>query len=252
MLVNVQFEYALLILIAICAIAAASIFFTVIYPSPSSTVSMLEYCNDHRLGDPLSDMSGGKFSCCGDNQICDKKWWTDYAPTISNGDTTSSDGQPTTLGYIIGLVEGGGVEGDFLKDKGVREKAHSVVAGETCKDVCDSFKRGTYVTEVSFSDMERIGKKLVCIAPNPPEITDDYSSLIHTGKCMEACNDSCDCKNFMFMNISEWGENGKCKILTDEQADKIIKQLYMKEIGDGDTTLAAGSKDKAIISIFRR
>lgn len=250
--VHIQFEYKLLMLIGVFLVACVIFFFTVIKQSPEIP-SLLKYCNGSAV-DPLSESSNGAFSCCGDNQICDKKWWTDYAPTISGGKTTNQ-GVPTTLDMIIKLVQGGGVTGDFLKDQEVREKAHSVVAGKVCKDTCASFKRGTYVAE--FTETDEAVDKMNKLIPGSAglRLTDVAGGdRIHTGTCVQACNISDNCNNFMFLNIGtggEWDEKGLCNILTDEQADEIIGIFNMKKIGDGDTTLSNGSATK-IISIFRR
>jgi len=247
--VHIQFEYKLLMLIGVFLVACVIFFFTVIKQSPEIP-SLLKYCNGSAV-DPLSESSNGAFSCCGDNQICDKKWWTDYAPTISGGKTTNQ-GVPTTLDMIIKLVQGGGVTGDFLKDQEVREKAHSVVAGEVCKDTCASFRQGTYVTSTSRDEaMEKL-ESILGDPANYDQLTlkDGNDYMIHTGKCTDACNKSTGCKNFIFLNRGDNNnsdENGLCLMVTDDQVEDIIDQFDMKEIGDG-TTLGLG--DEIIISVF--
>jgi len=263
-----QFEYKLLIFISACVITGVIIFFTVIYQSPIITVSelkededepeipsLLKYCNDSVV-DRLSTMSRGKFSCCRDNQICDKKWWTDYAPTIDGGETTI-DGQLTPLGYIIELVNQGGVTGNFLGNKGVREEAHSVVAEEICKDTCASFRQGTYVTNTAKDDkaMGKLEKILGFTGTNNQLIDqlalkDGIHTNIHTGKCVDACNKSTGCKNFIFVNHRDKNnsnENGLCLMVRDDQVKKIINEFNMKEIGD-DSTI--GIDNEKIFSIF--
>ena len=159
------------------------------------------------------------------------------------------------------LVEDGKVTGNFLKEKSVRETAHSVVAGEVCKDTCASFRQGTYVTNFTSTSKVEAGKKLESIlgftSDNDhlrEQLTLKYGNdeIIHTGKCVNACNNSAKCKNFIFLNSGSFvkknlDENGSCLLVTDDQVEKIINEFDMKEIGDG-TTLGIG--DEIIVSIF--
>jgi len=202
--------------------------------------SLLEFCSATDRPDKLSEASNGNFSCCGHNQVCDLKWWDEYAPTIGQDNLT----------YITSLL---GVEyDDFVANSDTRYAAHASIVNDVCPETCNTFRTKTFFKSLSESDESNIE-----ISNKVGDILSQGGFIpemdVHTGECILACNSSANCNNVMYVNIGDnyVNEDGLCVYLDDSTTEEVIEIAGMTQLLPNQSPLSSDAQTYNI-TIFRR
>lgn len=212
-------------------------------PEEPEEIGILDGCGGKFESDKLADISGNQFSCCKAAQICDETWWTQYAPSISDGDQQGK----TTLNAIVSLAKKEGVideDADF-GDLSVRKTIHKVISEQTCPEVCSSLK--TDAISYAFSSEDQAEPLISIIGEDTqPDLRDTT-----LGKCVDHCAEDSSCDNVIFAKVAATKEEGDCVKISNEQAEAILANSDLSSF-KSDMPIAQYGTGKAAVTLIRR